>query len=111
MILSLRVLASASGHNADKRYRTIYIARCVSSAIGSHRLARLHIKYVLLAKSFNYQSGYLDNQQDLKLSGGLLPINLYRNTAHQRKLGTLIDEFCQFQPLAAGRWRGLVRGR
>jgi hypothetical protein len=69
--------------NAQKQLVTTHIlphARA-SSTLG-HQLTPLRVKYVLLAKDFDYREyDYLDDQTDLQLVAETATLKLYRNTA------------------------------
>lgn len=71
--------------NAQKQLVTTHILpqASTSNRLG-HQLAPLHVKYVLLAKDFDYQTyDYLDRQTDLQLVSETATLKLYRNSAFE----------------------------
>ena len=69
--------------NAQKqRLTTSILPRASTSNALGHQLVPLDVKYVLLAKDFDYQTyGYLDHQTDLQLISETSTLKLYRNMA------------------------------
>lgn len=78
--------ASPTFPDADKKILSAHILPAAPNGKNlGEQLQDLEVKYILLAKTYDYQSyNYLDNQTDLELVAETPNLKLYRNLTYER---------------------------